>query len=290
MKSFWPQLPWLSATMSIRKAIDIVFTEQESILREAYALSGDYGDGPMPPRPGGGLAVPARIREFASMEPLDEAAARRLTERIRTATRQVCLLLLEAHERRGWVVLSYTRWEDYVATEFGFSRSRSYELLDQGRVILAVQEAARLSKIPDISGYTASQIKHCLPEVTEKIRASAQDGGGEVSMRQVLDVVELYRGRAKSPNWTAEGADAGGSPNSAAERSKDPGLDRIPLHEITAWLANLPPVEVVMGRIRKPNRYDPVAVERAARWLSEFATELGVRRTETAEQRLRVMD
>lgn len=283
MKSFWPHLPWLSATMSIRQAIDIVFAEQESILREACALSGEYGDGRTPLRPGSGPAVPARIREFAAMEALDEAGARRLTERIRTATRQVCLLLLEAHERRVWVVLTYTRWEDYVATEFGFSRSRSYELLDQGRVILAVQEAARLSKIPDISGYTASQIKHCLPEITETIRARAEDGGGEVPMRQVLDVVQLYRGRAKSSNGTADGAEANGSPNSAASGSKDPGLNRIPLHEITAWLADLPPVEVVMRRIRKLNEYDPVAVERAARWLSEFASEL-----EIAEQRLRV--
>ena len=289
MKAFWPHLPWLSATMSIRQAIDIVFAEQESILREAGALSGEYGDGRLALRPGGGPAIPARVREFASMEPLDEAGARRLTEHIRTATRQVCLLLLEAHERRVWVVLNYTRWEDYVATEFGFSRSRSYELLDQGRVILALQEAACLTQIPDISGYTASQIKHCLPEITENIRARVQDGGGEVSMRHVLDVVERYRVQAKT-GTLIEGSEASGSHGGGSDRAKDPGLNRVPLHEITAWLANLPPVEVVVGRIRKLNRYDPVAVERAARWLSEFATELDLRRTEPTEQRLRVME
>lgn len=288
MRAFWPQLPWLSATMSIRQAIDIVFAEQESILRAAGALSGDYGDGRTPVRPGPVVSVPARIRAFAAMPPLDEAGALRLTENIRTATRQVCLLLLEAHERRVWVVLNYTRWEDYVASEFGFSRSRSYELLDQGRVILALQEAACMTQIPDISGYTASAIKHCLPEITEKIRERVE-GGGAVPMRHVLDVVGLYRARAKALSAAVDADEAVGSPNGSAEGRKDPGLNRIPLHEITAWLANLPPVEVVMGRIGRLNRYDPVAVERAARWLSAFAAELDLRRGEPVE-RLRVMD
>ena len=59
LRAFWPQLPWLSATMSIRQAIDIVFAEQESILRAAGALSGDYGDGRTPVRPGPVVSVPA---------------------------------------------------------------------------------------------------------------------------------------------------------------------------------------------------------------------------------------
>jgi hypothetical protein len=281
MRGFWQHLPWLATTMSIRQAIDAVFAEQESILREAGALT---GDGRVPMRGNGGPVSPARIREFAAMGPLDEVGARKLTEQIRAATRQVCLLLLEAHERRVWVVMKYTRWEDYVASEFGFSRSRSYELLDQGRVILALQEAAALSEVPDVSGYAASRIKHCLPELTDQIRARAREAGGVVPMRQVMELVDTFRAQAK-----AEAADADEESVAVAaaeDAAKDPCLYRVPLHEVTAWIASLPPVDVVMGRIRKLNRYDPAAVEKAARWLTDFALELD----DTPDRHLRVMD
>jgi hypothetical protein len=91
-------------------------------------------------------------------------------------------------------------------------------------------------------------------------------------MRQVLDLVESYRAQARSQ--AAAESDGAGPSGEAAGTAKDPCLYRVPLHEVTAWLAGLPPVEVVMARIRKLNRYDPVAVEKAARWLSDFAIEL----------------
>ncbi len=286
MRSFWQHLPWLATSMSIRQAIDGVFAEQESILREAGALT---GDGRVSMRANGGPVSPTRIREFAAMEPLDEAGARKLTEQIRAATRQVCLLLLEAHERRVWVVLNYTRWEDYVSAEFGFSRSRSYELLDQGRVILALQEAAALTEIPDVSGYAASQIKHCLPEITEEIRTRARDSGTGVPMRQVMELVETFRAQAKALA-ASDGGDEALAQGTVVDTGKDPCLYRVPLHEVTAWLASLPPVEVVMARIRKLNRYDPAAVEKAARWLSDFAVELDDTLVQSPERHLRLMD
>src|SRR5205085_3735221 len=82
-------------------------------------------------------ALPDRWRE-----PMSEAEARAATERIRTATRFVCLLLLEVHEGRGWLALGYGNWERYVQSEFGMSRSRSYELLDQARGIESGREAS----------------------------------------------------------------------------------------------------------------------------------------------------
>jgi hypothetical protein len=285
MRTFWQHLPWLATSMSIRQAIDAVFAEQESILREAGALT---GDGRVPMRGNGGPVSPAKIREFAAMGPLDELGARKLTEQIRGATRQVCLLLLEAHERRVWVVMNYTRWEDYVSAEFGFSRSRSYELLDQGRVILVLQEAAALKEIPDVSGYAASRVKHCLPELTEQIRARAQESGGAVPMREVMQLVDSFRSQAKAE--AAGSGDGGRAPAQGGDDGKDPCLHRVPLHEVTNWLASLPPVEVVMGRIRKVNRYDPAAVEKAARWLSDFALELDDSLVQSPDRHLRLMD
>src|SRR5919106_4677116 len=69
-------------------------------------------------------------------------AARELTNRIKTGLEgifdqiyEVEQLLLEAHNRRAWQALGYKTWEEYVKTEFDLSRRRSYQLLDQARVI-----------------------------------------------------------------------------------------------------------------------------------------------------------
>jgi len=60
--------------------------------------------------------------------------ARALTDRIKGTVTAAWVLLLEAYERNAWAALGYGRWEDYVAAEFHLSRSRSYQLLDLGRV------------------------------------------------------------------------------------------------------------------------------------------------------------
>src|SRR5882757_7608139 len=92
-------------------------------------------------------------------DPLEEADARDLTERIRNATQHVYMLLLEAHARRAWIALGYRSWERYVQSEFGISRSRSYQLLDQGRVTTIIQSTAGLSRPLDIHPYAAAQLK-----------------------------------------------------------------------------------------------------------------------------------
>lgn len=129
-------------------------------------------------------------------EPMTEAEARAATERIRAATRYVCLLLLEVHERRGWVALGYANWEQYVQAEFGISRSRSYELLDQAKVIEGVKQASGLTTIPDISAYAALQIKHRLPEVVETIRRRIDGTLDQAAVDIVVGVVAEYRRRA----------------------------------------------------------------------------------------------
>jgi len=92
---------------------------------------------------------------FDEAPPLTRTAARDLTDRIKRAATQICLLLLEAHDGRAWSSLGYRSWEAYARQEFRMSRSRSYELLDQARVLQAVRSAAEISAIPDISAYAA---------------------------------------------------------------------------------------------------------------------------------------
>lgn len=102
--------------------------------------------------------------------------ARALTERIRSTADALWALLLEAHERQAWKALGYGRWEDYVAAELDMSRSRSYQLLDQGRVVreieAAVAEVVAVSTVVDtgITEREARDVKPHLAEVTEAIK------------------------------------------------------------------------------------------------------------------------
>lgn len=138
--------------MAISDAIDLVLREQEPHLRRPPAAADRAA-----------TALPRRPR-------LDAMAAGALTERIRGARHHVCLLLLDAHAGRAAAALGYRTWAHYVEREFGLSRRRSYELLDQGRVIRAVQDAAGMCGIPHISAHAAEDIKPRLEEVTLAIR------------------------------------------------------------------------------------------------------------------------
>lgn len=54
---------------------------------------------------------------------------------------RIAPLLAEAKEREIWRVYGLTSWQEYVHTELGMSRSRSYQLLDLVRAETALSEA-----------------------------------------------------------------------------------------------------------------------------------------------------
>jgi hypothetical protein len=158
----------LAPGMPIRSAITVVLREQEP-----YLVSAD-GD----------------------LEPLDEGSAGTLTARIRRAANHLCLLLLEAHERRAPAALGYRSWEDYVRKELGISRRRSYELLDQARVVRASRAAAGVCGVPHISAHAAEAIKPHLDEFTAAIRERAAGRPERERIAVVGQVVEHFRRRA----------------------------------------------------------------------------------------------
>lgn len=126
-------------------------------------------------------------------QPISAMEARLLTERIRTATRHVCILLRMVHERRAWVPLGYASWEQYVQTEFSISRSRSYELLDQANVILDLRSTAGMTELPDVSAYVALQIKARLPQIKEALRERVRNARGRKVVDIVTELVDEHR-------------------------------------------------------------------------------------------------
>ncbi len=66
--------------------------------------------------------------------------------------------------------IGHDSWREYAQTEFGMSQSQVYKILDQGRVVKAIQEAAGVSSIAEnMSEYQARRLKPHLQLVTDEI-------------------------------------------------------------------------------------------------------------------------
>src|ERR1700722_7772485 len=167
-------MPGIRTGDLIRESIELVFQEQERTCRVLQAS----------------LITPV-VKES---ETLRRDEARALTEQIKAGLHATPLLLLEAHSKRAWQVLGYSTWEEYVRREFNFSRSRSYQLLDHGRVLRVLMASAKLTTVPDISAYAAAQILPRLDEVAAAVARRVTPDMDERAVRQSIHaVVESYR-------------------------------------------------------------------------------------------------
>jgi hypothetical protein len=252
-----PHVPSLLSGLPITEAIDTVLSMQAQYLN--------------PPVPGltvhhsGGESMRKELIVQADGEALqagalDQLGARALTERIRSATHHVCLLLLEAHDRQAWSRLGYGNWTEYVRHELGMSRTRSYELLDQARVLLAIQSAAALSAPPTISAYAAEQIKSGLEAVVGAIERRTAGVSEDAAMRVVEEVVQEHRARAGSrrPERLSSQGGQGWEDN---------------LKEVIELLARMPPVEDMIGRIPEAEAGRLCNLAVAVGWLADLVRE-----------------
>lgn len=117
---------------------------------------------------------------MAQKSPVDtigRAEAKALTERIRKHIDAAWQDITLAYEGKAWKAMGYASWEAYVKAEFDMGRSRSYQLLDQGRVIRALAAATgEVSTSVDISEAAARDIKPELPAVTAEIKQRVERG------------------------------------------------------------------------------------------------------------------
>jgi hypothetical protein len=213
---------------------------------------------------------------------VDAAKARALTERIKSATNQFCLLLLEAHERRAWVALGYGSWGEYVRSELVLSRSRSYELLDQARVIRTIQVETGTTQIPNISPYAAGQIRAHMGEITMEIRSRTADAPREHAVEVVMEIINEVRTRvtarleSSAPPAgpaTIVGLPIGGQPSERdlASSTGRAHLDLARLRATIRRLANMPSTEKVVAQIPEGELPPLATLSKARSWLVEFA-------------------
>ena len=126
-----------------------------------------------------------------STMPMNAEQAARLTERIKSSIDNLWELIVEAHDGQAWKALGYESWRGYITTEFKMSYSRSYQLLNQGKVIKALANATPESTTVDISEREARRIKPRLQKVTEAVEAKVADGmEPKEAIREVVDKLD----------------------------------------------------------------------------------------------------
>ena len=110
----------------------------------------------------------------------DRDYADRLTKQIKSAADDLWSLLLQAWEVKAHVSLGYKSWGAYIESEFDFNRQRSYQLINQGRVIRAIRESVSTSvdNSPPIkiTEAAARDIYPVRQQVAEEVRDSVASG------------------------------------------------------------------------------------------------------------------
>jgi hypothetical protein len=250
-----PLVPGIEPGMPIARALDRVFMAQD--------------DCQPPSEPDGDRRGPA---------PLDPRAARAATDAIKTAGSNSSPLLLGAQERRAWVALGYPSWERYVRVELGLSRTRSYELLDHGRLIRAIESATGVSAAADVTPYAARKLKPHLAELIAGLQSRVAGRPAEEVRAIVMDVVRGAlldtAGARGAPRHRAAALepDAGAVPPSPPDRFV-PRLDRDVFWLVVQHLSSMPPVAEAAGQLAW-EAADLSRLDGVAAWLADLAAEL----------------
>ncbi|HHT97927.1 MAG TPA: hypothetical protein GXZ90_08560 [Clostridiales bacterium] len=120
---------------------------------------------------------------------MSKEAAVELTKDIQSTTSALYILLKKAHDEKVWIAMGYKSWTNYIENEFEFSRTRSYQLINQANVIEEINEASGVSLY--ITEREARSIKKRLPEITERLEKDVKDAGLSIedSKEKALDII-----------------------------------------------------------------------------------------------------
>lgn len=187
----------IHSDVPISAAIDLVFAEQEKWIgssesgpAEPIRLKDPATDWEQVLRGIDIVVRPVRLESSDRCKlTIGRDDALRLTADIRRRTEFLALTLLAAHDLGVFKTLGYHSWAEYVQAEFGMSRRRSYEILDQGRVVLGLRAAAGLVDVPHVSAYIASELKDGMNGITQRIRSEVKRNPDRPPMAIVQDVV-----------------------------------------------------------------------------------------------------
>jgi hypothetical protein len=218
------------AGMATTAALDLIFQQQERRL----TVVRDGATRPLRQEKNAMKATPTNTNP-----PLTEVEARSLTARIKTEIKQVCLLLLEAHDRSAWKALGYRSWATYVHAEFGYSRSRSYELLDQARVVQTLDAAIHPEASPFISAHMASLLKPFVSQIIGQIHREAEPSRNPDYIRDIIQAT-LTEAKQRQLTGSATETPIDGSGGDLPDRDPSQVIDVDQLMLFLGYIADLP--------------------------------------------------
>lgn len=193
---------------------------------------------------------------------LTKAQAKALTDRIRKHIDAAWADITAAYEGKAWKALGYASWEAYVKAEFDMHRSRSYQLLDQGRVIRAISEATgNLSTTVDISERQVREIKGDLPEVTAEIKARVERG--EDAKKAIAETIADKRAekerqreerKAQQAEWDRQREEARARLNPDIQRAEAAKARNGSVHAAVAKPSHVLSLEDRIAELEEANR------------------------------------
>lgn len=124
-----------------------------------------------------------------ALPPLDESEAREITDRIKSTTNILYLLIKRAHAGKAWKALGYSSFESYVREEFNYSRSYAYKLLNQANIIEAIEAVVPEGTEVYVGELTARGLKQSLPELLEELEERTFDSSPEEATAIIEDVI-----------------------------------------------------------------------------------------------------
>jgi hypothetical protein len=184
------------------------------------------------------------------------------------AVRDLSRLLLEAHDRRAWTSLGYATWSQYVATEYGFSKQRAFQLLDHGRFIRGLESATGRSTAVDLPERVSRDLKSQLGPLTAAVRLRT----AHVSDQDIPEVVQHVAGEERRRVLALRASRRRGGAAVGDRRWATSGHDGVAtvalldrLLDAVDTLVRMPSPTEVLDLI--PEEYDLGDVDRAAAWL-----------------------
>lgn len=123
--------------------------------------------------------------------------AQELTEHIRSTADMLYVLVARAHAGKAHIALGYKNFEGYVKEEFGISRSRAYQFLNQSKVIAAIEAVAPEGTQLNISEAVARDLKKALNDIVPEIESRTSALNPDEAGQAIEEYINEYRDSQK---------------------------------------------------------------------------------------------
>lgn len=112
-------------------------------------------------------------------------------ESLHVKAEEIGNMLLEARSRGAWRAMGYASWEEYTRDEFHLNRTKSYQMLNRARVLLALEQAidGTGAEIPEMTNEEVAAVNADLAEVVAIVTDRVQENQEPEAVTEVIEEV-----------------------------------------------------------------------------------------------------